>query len=232
MRQLVYNLARRPKARHPRSDKITIMPIITPTITTSDAHEYREQLELIASFAEGVHLDFSDGIFAPTKLLPIDQAWRSDHMIAHVHVMYKKPLEYLDDILNLEADLVILHAESEGLEECLQRLQENGTRTGVALLPETSVENLQVLGIDNLFDHVLVFGGHLGYQGGEADLSQLDKVKQIKKTYPDAEIAWDGGINDKNAKQIADAGVDVLNVGGYIKNAKDPAKAYRGLKKH
>ena len=65
------------------------MSIITPTITTADPHVYREQMTLISTFAEGVHLDFADGVFAPTELLPIDQAWRSDDLITHVHVMFQ-----------------------------------------------------------------------------------------------------------------------------------------------
>jgi len=77
-----------------------------------------------------------------------------------------------------------------------------------------------------LFDHVLVFGGHLGYQGGDADLNLLTKVKEIRRKYPDVEISWDGGVNKDNVEQITGAGVDILNVGGYIKNAKDPKSAY------
>lgn len=205
------------------------MAIITPTITTDDPHIYREQLELIASFADGVHLDFADGIFAPTKLLPVAQAWRHDDIITHAHVMYQDPLECIDDIIALEADLVVLHAESDNVKEALERLVENGTRTGIALLPETSVKDLQELEIDDLFEHILVFGGKLGYQGGTADLTQLDKVKALKKLYPDAEYAWDGGVSDLNVRDLASAGVEVLNAGGYIKNAPDPKKAYETL---
>jgi ribulose-phosphate 3-epimerase len=203
---------------------------ITPTITTADPHEYREQMELIATYSEGVHLDFADGEFAPTKLLPLAEGWRSDDLITHAHIMYHDPLEYIDEIIHLEADLVILHAESENLEECLEALQEHGTRTGVALLPETSVLELQEKHIDHLFDHVLVFGGHLGYQGGEADLTILKKVQKLREEYPDIEISWDGGVNDTNARQIVDAGVSVLNVGGYLHNAEDPKNAYDLLK--
>ncbi len=205
------------------------MSVVTPTITTDDSHEYRDQMERIAGFSEGVHLDFADGEFAPTRLLPIEQAWRSDDLITHVHIMYQKPLEVIDAIMHLEADLVILHAESDELKKCLEILQENGTRTGVALLPETSVTDLIELEIDGLFDHVLVFGGHLGYQGGGADLSQLDKVQKLQQTYPDIEIGWDGGIHDKNIGEIARSGVSVLNVGGYIKKSSDPKKAYDNL---
>lgn len=205
------------------------MAVITPTITTADSHEYRNHMDSIATFAEGVHIDFADGIFAPSKLLPIEDAWRNDELISQAHIMYQNPLEVVDDIIHLEADLVVLHAESDNIKKTLNVLQENGTRTGIALLPETSLSDLQVLEIDDLFDHILVFGGHLGFQGGQADLDQLLKVEQIRKSYPDIEIAWDGGVNEKNVKKIAESGVDVLNVGGYISNADDPKKAYDTL---
>lgn len=205
------------------------MAVITPTITTDDPHLYRDQLEQIAQFADGVHIDFADGVLAPTSLLPLDRAWRSDDIITHIHVMYQNPLEYVDDIVALEADLVVLHAEAEDLKEVLEALNELGVRTGVALLPETSVADLQELEVDELFDHILVFGGHLGYQGGEADLTQLHKIRELKGVYPDVEIGWDGGINDQNVAQLKESGVEVLNVGGYIKNAESPKKAYETL---
>lgn len=205
------------------------MSIITPTITTADPHEFREQTELIETYAAGVHLDFADGVFAPTDLLSVEKAWRSDGLITHAHIMYQKPSEVIDDIIQLEADLVILHAESDNLRGCLEILQENGTRCGVALLPETSVADLKELDIDELFNHVLVFGGHLGYQGGKADLDMLSKVKKLRELYPDIEIGWDGGVNEENATEIATAGVDILNVGGALSGAKNPKKAYKTL---
>jgi ribulose-phosphate 3-epimerase len=205
------------------------MSVITPTITTDDSHAYREQMEIINTYSEGVHIDFSDGIFSPSQLLPIDQAWRLDDLITHAHIMYQKPLVVMNDIIDLQADLVILHIESDDIKKCLQSLEENGTRAGIALLPESTLADIQELSIDGLFDHILVFGGHLGSQGGIADLEQLDKVKILKNAYPDAEIAWDGGVSADNAKQIAKAGVDVLNVGGYLKSAEDPEKTYDQL---
>ena len=79
------------------------------------------------------------------------------------------------------------------------------------------------------FEHILIFGGHLGFQGGEADLDQLDKVREAKEAYPEARIGWDGGVNAENVEAIAAAGVDVINVGSYLKNAEDPEKAYDQL---
>lgn len=202
------------------------MSSICPTITTNDPHEYRSEMEKIAQYSEAVHIDFADGVFAPNDLLGLDQAWRTDDLITHAHIMYQNPLDFIDDIINLEADLVILHMESDNIKKSLQLLQENGTRTGIAILPESSIAELAELGIDRLFDHILVFGGHLGFQGGSADLEQLVKVKALHNLYPDSEISWDGGVDETNAKQISNAGVAILNVGGYIKKAEDPKKAY------
>jgi ribulose-phosphate 3-epimerase len=205
------------------------MSVIAPTITTNDPHEYRNQMEIIDGYSDGVHIDFSDGVFSPSELLPIDQAWRIDDLITHAHIMYQKPLEVIDDIIGLQADLAILHIESDDIKKCLVGLEKNGTRAGIALLAESTLADVQDLDIDGLFDHILVFGGHLGSQGGVADLKQIDKVKSLKQAYPYAEIAWDGGVTIENAKQIAKAGVDVLNVGGCLKNAEDPEKTYEQL---
>lgn len=205
------------------------MAVITPTITTDDPHEYREQMMAISDYSEGVHLDFSDGVFAPTQLLPIDLAWRNDDLVTHAHMMYQNPLDYIDEIIHLEADLVILHAESDDVKACAESLVENGTRVGIAILPETSVADLEELELEGFIEHVLVFGGNLGYQGGSADLDQLKKIPKIIELFPDAELAWDGGVNAENVVKIAKAGIDVINVGGYIKNAEDPQKAYDTL---
>ncbi len=207
------------------------MSVIAPTITTNDAHEYRAQMELIARFSEGVHIDFADGIFAPSELLPIDQAWRSDDLVTHIHVMYQDVLRAVDEIIALEADLVILPAEADNLKEALEILNDNGTRCGIAMLPETSLADLEELEIDGLFEHILIFAGHLGYQGGKADLSQLEKVAEVRDKYDDIELGWDGGANQDNVAQIAGAGVDVINVGGAIKNAEHPDQAYEVLQK-
>ncbi len=205
------------------------MAVITPTITTGDEHVYRDQMNSIAAFSEGVHIDFTDGIFAPTELLSIELAWRNDDLVTHMHIMHQSPLDVLADIVHLEADLVVLHAESDRVKECVEALVENGTRVGIALLPETSVAELDGLELGDLIEHVLVFGGHLGYQGAAADLEQLKKVPKLKDLFPGVELAWDGGVNDKNVRQIAKAGIDVINVGGYIKNANDPKTAYDTL---
>lgn len=205
------------------------MAIICPTITAYNTHQYREQMERVETFASRVHIDFMDGEFANPKSVDIDTAWWPDHIKADLHLMYKQPVDYLGAAIKLKPNLIILHAEAEGnFAELSHQLSAVGIKVGIALLQATSVE--EILPVLNYIDHVLIFSGNLGHHGGVADLKLIKKVKKISKLKPNIEIAWDGGVDDKDAEILISFGVDVLNVGGYIHQSSDPIKAYDKLK--
>lgn len=203
------------------------MSIIVPTITTKNLSEYNSVLEKVEEFAKRIHIDFADGDFAPTKLANLIEAHWPTHIHADFHLMLRDPLKEIETIIAQHPHLVILHAESEHVAEVIDELNTVRIKTGLAILPETSVESAQSL-IERS-EHVLIFGGHLGYYGGEADLTQLDKVKDIRAISPDIEIGWDGGVSDKNVKQLSDGGIDVINVGSFIQSAADAQAAYATL---
>ncbi len=204
------------------------MAVICPTITAFDPHEYREQMERIAPFAERIHIDLMDGDFAPSKSPPLEQIWWPEHLMADIHLMYRRPMEHLDMLIKLKPHMVVIHNEAEvSHAHFAAELHKHDIKTGLAILQDTPAEDIfQVM---HSFDHVLIFSGHLGYHGGKTDLSLLDKVKKVRKHYPGVEVAWDGGINDENTKVLVDGGVDVLNTGGFIQKSDDPAAAYAKL---
>lgn len=201
---------------------------ICPTITAYDPHAYRSQMEKIEPFAERIHIDLMDGEFAPHKSIRLEQIWWPDKLTADIHLMYQQPMLQLTRLIKLKPNMVIIHAEAEDPPEHLAvHLHENGIKAGLAMLHATPVD--QVKDILTGFDHILIFSGNLGEHGGFADLRLLNKVAQIREIAPDVEISWDGGINDQNAKSLIEGGIQVLNVGGYIHNAADPAAAYERL---
>lgn len=205
------------------------MPDICPTVTATEPHAYREQLTRAAEFADRVHIDIADGVLAPVKLLDPFHIWLPDNVICDIHVMYQKPQSIQRRLLDLKPNLVVLHAEADGeFEETIAPYKAAGIKVGLALLQQTPVE--AVLSVINGLDHVLVFSGNLGHHGGVADLSLLDKVQKLKTAKPDIEIGWDGGINDENIVQLVEAGVEALNVGGFIQKTSDPKSAYAKLK--
>ncbi len=205
--------------------QLTIAPSVTPS--SPDPHVYREQIERI-SFAKRIQVDLMDGVFAPNKNINPIQVWWPDNVLADIHLMYQKPSEHLETLISLKPHLIILHIESEGnIEEYIRHIKKFGIKAGVALLSDTPVA--QAHGCIEISDHVMLFAGSLGSFGGVADLDVLKKIPQIRAIRPDIEIGWDGGVNDKNIKTLANAGVDVCNVGGFIQRSEDPSQAYDSL---
>ena len=203
------------------------MSVICPTVTAFDLAEYRTQLHNV-SFAPRIHVDLMDGVFAPTKSPDLSEIWLPHHHIVDVHLMYQEPMEVLDQLIKLKPHMVVIHNEAHVHHmHFTAELHKHDIKVGLAILQDTPVE--YAYQIMHSFDHVLVFSGNLGYHGGSADLGLLDKVRKIREHHPDAEIGWDGGINEHNVAQLIEAGVDVLNVGGFIQKASDPEAAYATL---
>lgn len=205
------------------------MAVICPTITAYDPHEYRDQIEQVEGFAQRIHVDLMDGELTPKASPELQQIWWPENLTTDVHLMYKRPQEAMDHLLKLRPNLIVIHYEADANHaELIELIHDHGVKAGLALVQNVSVEEAGPL-IEK-FDQILIFSGHLGFHGGEADLSLLDKVRQVREQYSDKEIAWDGGINDQNAKQLVEAGIDVLNVGGFIQKSPDSQKAYATLK--
>lgn len=204
------------------------MAIICPTVTAFDTHAYREQMERIAPFATRVHIDLMDGQFAPTQSPRLDQIWWPHTVQADIHLMYQRPMDYAEQLVKLNPRMVIIPFEADVDHMHFAALMhKDNILAGLAVLQKTSIE--AAYDIMHSFDEVLVFSGSLGRHGGVSDLSLLDKVKKIKEHHPEAEVAWDGGISDENAKQLIDGGVDVLNAGGFIQKSENPKSAYDKL---
>jgi ribulose-phosphate 3-epimerase len=204
------------------------MAIICPTVTALTEHDYKEQLLRLTSFAERVHVDLMDGEFAPTVSPGLDEIWWPPELSVDFHLMYQKPMDYIEQLIKLRPRLVIIHNEADVHHmHFAAQLHKAGILAGLAILRDTPIEYANQ--IMHSFDHVLVFSGHLGYHGGEADLGLLDKVRKIRAHHPEVEIGWDGGVNDHNAHQLVAGGVDVLNVGGFIQRSGDPTAAYKRL---
>lgn len=203
-------------------------PIICPTITAFEPHEYRTQIERVAGFAKRIHIDLMDGEFAPSVSPSLDHVWWPHELKADIHLMYQKPMEQLHKLIKLKPNMVIVHNEAHVHHmHFAAELHKHDIKTGLAVLQDTPIEWAEQ--IMHSFDQVLIFSGNLGFHGGQADLGLLDKVRYVKKHHPNAKIAWDGGITDENAKQLVEAGVDVLNVGGFIQKAEDPSARYHQL---
>lgn len=206
------------------------MSVIAPTITVETAEEYKAAIERLQPFAQRVHIDISDGEFAPTFLLDEKQIYWPKEWVVDIHAMVARPADHLPALIALKPNLIVFHVETGvNLAPILDEIKRNGIKAGVALQRPTVP--LTVAGAIKSADHVLVFSGDLGHYGGTASLMQLEKVRLIKAINPAVEIGWDGGISAENAYTLTQGGVDVLNTGSAIAQAADPAAAYATLVK-
>jgi ribulose-phosphate 3-epimerase len=93
-------------------------------------------------------------------------------------------------------------------------------KVGMAINVETTIE--QVRSLLPSIDHLVVFTGRLGHNGGEFRADCLEKISQARAINPGLEIAVDGGLNQETGRLAIEAGADVLDVGSFIHDAKDP----------
>ncbi len=205
------------------------MSTVCPTVTAFDTHDYRSQMELLQKFAKRIHIDMMDGVFAPTTSPPLQTIWWPEGIIADIHLMYQKPGPYLEQLIKLKPHLVIIQAEADvDHARFADQLRAAGIKAGLALLQETSVASVSPI-LDHV-DHAMIFSGNLGRHGGsKVDFGLLEKVREVRERFPGIEIAWDGGVNADNIRRLAEGGVDVFGVGGFIHKADDPQEAYAKL---
>lgn len=204
------------------------MATIAPAILTDNLEEYKARLEQVATFAQRVHIDISDGEFTPTFTINEADAWWPTNVQADIHAMVARPSEHLANLIAKRPNMIIFHAEvQEDLTKIFQYVRQNGIKAGLALQRPTVPTALAPLIAQ--VDHVMIFSGELGKYGGTASMMQLEKVRLIKSIRSDIEIGWDGGVNVDNAFSLKQGGVDVLNVGGAIMTNADPAAMYATL---
>ena len=202
--------------------------VIAPAILAENAQQYKEQVDRITGFAERVHIDLTDGEFAPTFTVSIPELWAPEGWTIDIHAMVNKLDEYVPKLIALRPHLIIIHAEAEGdVLGALKEIKRSGIMAGLALLKPTVPQTVEELIKEA--EHVLIFSGELGKFGGTASLMQLEKIRLVKMINPNVEIGWDGGVMVDNAYSLVQGGVNVLNVGGTIQKATDPPAMFPKL---
>lgn len=201
---------------------------ICPTVLAKNEAEFAAQMRKVSLLSKRLQIDLMDGEFTETQSLELKKVWWPPGVKADIHLMYQRPVDYLEKLLHLKPDMVIIHYEAQVNHMHLAaELHKEGIKAGLAVLPATRISAVEDL--LSSFDHLLIFSGHLGHFGGKIDLSLLPKAQEAKLHHPDLEIGWDGGVNDRNTRQLVEGGVDVLNVGGFLHEADNTEAAYQLL---
>ena len=205
---------------------------VIPTILVKTKKELEHKIKIVMRHVDTVQIDVMDGVFVPnTTWAKVDIIKRLKFPIEfEVHLMVKDPEATIESWADAGAKRIIFHIEATRVpEECIKIIKRFKREVGIAINPKTPISRIEKF--LSKIDYVLVMGVDPGFSGQKFQPIILNKIKKTRKLAPNIKIGVDGGVNQKNAKEIVGAGADLLCTASAIFKKNNIRKAIEDLEK-
>ncbi len=211
--------------------------ILAPSILAADFLHLADACNIVnKSEADWFHLDVMDGRFVPNisyGMNVIRQLKKVGTKFFDVHLMILEPEKYAEEFKDAGADGLTVHIEAcVNLHRNIQQIKSLGMKAGVGINPHSPIMLLKDIIAD--IDLVNVMSVNPGFGGQSFIQHSIEKIKELRNLIGNsgslAKIEVDGGVTLENAKEILDAGADVLVAGNTVFGSKDPSETIRKFK--
>ncbi|WP_148624905.1 ribulose-phosphate 3-epimerase [Aliarcobacter cryaerophilus] len=211
--------------------------LVAPSILSADFGNLEQEIKAICEAGcDLVHVDVMDGHFVPNLTIGpvvVEPVSKASSKPLDIHLMVENNNFFVDLFAPLKPKYLSFHIESEKHpHRLIQKIRSLGISPAITLNPHTKVEVIEYL-LEDL-DMVLLMSVNPGFGGQKFISSVIEKVKKLKdlinKKNPNCLIEVDGGVSDKNIKELKDAGVDVVVAGSFVFGSGDYKKAIDSLK--
>ncbi|WP_024789730.1 ribulose-phosphate 3-epimerase [Lebetimonas sp. JH292] len=210
---------------------------ISPSILSADFGRLADEVKAVCEAgADYIHCDIMDGHFVPNMTMGpmiIEAVKKIASVPLDIHFMVENIPFFVDMYKHLEPEFISFHVEEEKhINRVIQKIRKENIRPAVVLNPATPVCLLDYI-IEDV-DMVLLMSVNPGFGGQKFITSTLRKTEELRelaeKRNPSLLIEIDGGVNDKNAKALLEAGADILVAGSYVFKSGDYKKAIESLR--
>ncbi len=200
---------------------------ISPSILSADFSRLGEEIaDITIAGADAIHVDVMDGHFVPNITIgpAVVKALRKTTTLPFdVHLMISPVDPYIEEFAKAGANILTVHPEAgPHLHRTIQSIQSHGMKAGVALNPATPASILEAV-MDDV-DLILVMSVNPGFGGQKFIDSQLRKIETLRqmidRTGREIILEVDGGVNEKTAPFVLEAGATMLVAGSAVFKGK------------